>query len=60
MDLKYYIDLYKESSYSTLLDYVSKKLNISPFINNIIYYKCYVCEINKDDGSLKKIDLSKF
>lgn len=37
-----------------------KKLYISPFINNILYYKCYVCEINKDDGSLKKVDLSKF
>lgn len=58
--LQIYIDLYKESSYSTLLDYESKKLNISPFINNIIYYKCYVCEINKADGTLNKVDISKF
>lgn len=58
--LQIYIDLYKESSYSTLLDYASKKLNISPFINNIIYYKCYVCEINKADGTLNKVDISKF
>lgn len=58
--LQIYIDLYKESSYSTLLDYASKKLNISPFINNIIYYKCYVYEINKADGTLNKVDISKF
>lgn len=58
--LQIYIDLYKESSYLTLLDYESKKLNISPFINNIIYYKCYVCEINKADGTLNKVDISKF
>lgn len=58
--LQIYVELYKDSSYSTLLEYEQKKLYISPFINNILYYKCYVCEINKDDGSLKKIDLSKF
>lgn len=58
--LQIYVELYKDSSYSTLLEYKPKKLYISPFINNILYYKCYVCEINKDDGSLKKIDLSKF
>lgn len=58
--LQIYVELYKDSSYSTLLEYESKKLCISPFINNILYYKCYVCEINKDDGSLKKIDISKF
>lgn len=58
--LQIYVELYKDSSYSTLLEHEQKKLYISPFINNILYYKCYVCEINKDDGSLKKIDLSKF
>ena len=58
--LQIYVELYKESSYSTLLEYESKKLCISPFINNILYYKCYVCEINKDDGSLKRVDISKF
>lgn len=58
--LQIYVELYKDSSYSTLLEYESKKLCISPFINNILYYKCYVCEINKDDGSLKKVDISKF
>lgn len=58
--LQIYVELYKDSNYSTLLEYKPKKLYISPFINNILYYKCYVCEINKDDGSLKKIDLSKF
>lgn len=58
--LQIYVELYKDSSYSTLLEYEQKKLYISPFINNILYYKCYVCEINKDDGSLKKVDLSKF
>lgn len=58
--LQIYVELYKESSYSTLLDYTSLRLNISPFINNILYYKCYVCEINETDGSLKKVDISKF
>lgn len=58
--LQIYVELYKDSNYSTLLEYEQKKLYISPFINNILYYKCYVCEINKDDGSLKKVDLSKF
>lgn len=58
--LQIYVDLYKDSSYSTLLDYESSRLNISPFINNILYYKCYVYEINKVDGSLKKVDISKF
>lgn len=58
--LQIYVELYKDSSYSTLLEYEPKKLCISPFINNILYYKCYVCEINKDDGSFKKIDVSKF
>lgn len=58
--LQIYVELYKDSSYSTLLEYESKKLCISPFINNILYYKCYVCEINKDDGSLKRVDISKF
>lgn len=58
--LQIYVELYKDSSYSTLLEYEKKKLCISPFINNILYYKCYVCEINKDDGSLKRVDISKF
>lgn len=58
--LQIYVELYKESSYSTLLDYTSLRLNISPFINNILYYKCYVCEINETDGSPKKVDISKF
>lgn len=58
--LQIYVELYKDSSYSTLLEYEEKKLCISPFINNILYYKCYVCEINKDDGSLKRVDISKF
>ena len=57
--LQIYVELYKERSYSTSLVYDSSELNISPFINNILYYKCYVCEI-ETDGSLKKVDISKF
>ena len=58
--LQIYIDLYKDSNYSTLIDYNSLRLNISPFINNILYYKCYVHEINETDHSHKNIDISKF
>lgn len=58
--LQIYVELYKDSIYSTLLEYEPKKLYISPFINNILYYKCYVCEINKADGTLNKVDISKF
>ena len=57
--LQIYVELYKERSYSTSLVYDSSELNISPFINNILYYKYYVCEI-ETDGSLKKVDISKF
>ena len=58
--LQIYIDLYKDSNYSTLLDYNSLRLNISPFINNILYYKCYIHEINETDHSHKNVDISKF
>lgn len=58
--LQIYIDLYKDSNYSTLIDYNSLRLNISPFINNILYYKCYVHEINETDHSHKNVDISKF
>ena len=58
--LQIYIDLYKDSNYSTLLDYNSLRLNISPFINNILYYKCYIHEINQTDNSHKNVDISKF
>lgn len=58
--LQIYIDLYKDSNYSTLLDYNSLRLNISPFINNILYYKCYIHEINQTDHSYKNVDISKF
>ena len=58
--LQIYIDLYKDSNYSTLLDYNSLRLNISPFINNILYYKCYIHEINQTDHSHKNVDISKF
>lgn len=58
--LQIYIDLYKDSNYSTLLDYNSLRLNISPFINNILYYKCYINEINQTDHSHKNVDISKF
>lgn len=58
--LQIYIDLYKDSNYSTLLDYNSLRLNISPFINNILYYKCYIHEINEADHSHKNVDISKF
>ena len=58
--LQIYIDLYKDSNYSTLLDYNSLRLNISPFINNILYYKCYIQEINQTDHSHKNVDISKF
>ena len=58
--LQIYIDLYKDSNYSTLLDYNSLRLNISPFINNILYYKCYINEINETDHSHKNVDISKF
>lgn len=51
--LELYIDLYKNNSYSESAKLNNDNLYISPFINNILYYKCYLCEINMD-GLLKK------
>ena len=57
--LELYIDLYKDNSYSESAKLNNDNLYISPFINNILYYKCYLCEINMD-GSLKKVDLLQY
>ena len=57
--LKLYIDLYKNNSYSESAKLNNDNLYISPFINNILYYKCYLCEINMD-GLLKKVDLLQY
>ena len=57
--LQLYIDLYKNNSYSESAKLNNDNLYISPFINNILYYKCYLCEINMD-GLLKKVDLLQY
>lgn len=57
--LELYIDLYKNNSYSESAKLNNDNLYISPFINNILYYKCYLCEINMD-GLLKKVDLLQY
>ena len=57
--LELYIDLYKDNSYSESAKLNNDNLYISPFINNILYYKCYLCEINMD-GSFKKVDLLQY
>lgn len=57
--LELYIDLYKDNSYSESAKLNNDNLYISPFINNILYYKCYLCEINMD-GLLKKVDLLQY
>lgn len=57
--LELYIDLYKNNSYSESAKLNNDNLYISPFINNKLYYKCYLCEINMD-GLLKKVDLLQY
>lgn len=58
LSLQLYIEFYKDENYSELSKLDINDLYISPFINNIIYYKCYLCEIN--GSSLERIDLSPY
>lgn len=59
LQLQLYIELYKDNGYSESSKLKLNNLYISPFINNILYYKCYLCEINMN-GSLKKVDLLQY
>lgn len=56
--LQLYIELYKDATYSNMIDDLNN-LYISPFIDNKLYYKCYLCEINEDKKPLK-VDVSSY
>lgn len=56
--LELYIDLYKDNSYSESAKLNNDNLYISPFINNTLYYKCYLCEVDND--IYKNVDLSLY
>lgn len=55
------VELYKDQNYLYKIDYEEnkdKKIIISPFIDNYIYFKCYLYEISYDeDGKYKPINI---